>query len=1053
MRPQQSVRSTDLRWVLLCFFLSGTASLIYEVAWVKALGLIFGHTVYAVAVVLAVFMGGLAAGSAYLGRWSTRRLDPVTLYARIELLIGACGVLSIAGLPAVQLLYVAIYPTLGHSRILLIGIRLLGSAFVLFIPTFLMGGTLPILVAGTSYAELSLRVSRLYWTNTAGAVLGTLLAGFLLLPELGLRLTIGSAAAVNVAAALLVLRIRAGGALLKKDLFVTAEAVIRKPNRALSLTLLCLFGVVGCSALIYEIAWTRLLAVAVGSSTYAFTIMLAAFLLGIVIGSIVFDRLWSRFGRFISLTSLSWVQVSLGIAAVCSLIAFHWVPSVVPGLLRAAKLSFAGIVATQFTATALTLLPTAILFGFGFPMFIALLDRYANDSHSSSALVGNAYAANTLGAIFGSLAAGFWLIPHFGSFRVISAVAGVNVLVAIYLHLRTPQNRLVNLTADSALILVAWLVASSSFFNNPQLLSLSAVLSGTSYQGRLTSSEVAATKDLVYTAEGVNDSIAVVRSDGDVALRVNGKVDASTEDARTQLLLGHLGAALHPSPRRVLVIGFGSGMTVSAVARYPDVQRIDCVEIEPAVIRAAPYLRSLNRDVLRDPRVHVVVDDARNFLLTSRERYDLIISEPSNPWIAGIATLFTNEFYAAARQRLSPGGMFIQWVQAYSLAPSDLQMIIGTFAPHFPEVTLWRAGQTDLLLLGRTDTGLLGFDRLHSLWRDPGIRADFAALNVNQPEGLIAYFLLSDSAVRKLARGSRLNTDDRTLLEYDAPRSLLNARAIDADQDLIARFRQSPLPPNLDPRETGRALQQGLETALDLDDATTARAIFRLDDVEPESAAHEIARARVALLCGATAQAEKYLGAALKLEPTSPDAAYWLATAERRSGNVDAAFSQFQLLLKWHPKFLPALEDEMELAADRNDIQAALSAQVTRMTLLPRPPAYEYGRLGALWIRTSNFEAAESALLKGLAQDPYCYACHFELGELYLRTSKFPLAQQNLQWVVRFFPESDPAAFRLLAGVDLILRDKPAAQRVLNEGLRLYPKDPALMKAQAELGG
>ena len=237
--------------------------------------------------------------------------------------------------------------------------------------------------------------------------------------------------------------------------------------------------------------------------------------------------------------------------------------------------------------------------------------------------------------------------------------------------------------------------------------------------------------------EGVNDSIAVVRTDNNVALRINGKVDASTDDARTQLLLGHLGAAFHPAPRRVLVIGFGSGMTASAVARYPDVEKIDCVEIEPAVIRAAPYLESLNRNVLKDSRLHVIFDDARNFLLTTREKYDLIISEPSNPWIAGIATLFTDEYYAAARQRLAPGGTFVQWLQAYSIAPADLRMIVATFAPHFSEVTLWRAGETDLLLLGRTDTELPSDFRPPplALGATSALRADFESIDVHQPRG------------------------------------------------------------------------------------------------------------------------------------------------------------------------------------------------------------------------------------------------------------------------------------------------------------------------------
>src|SRR5439155_1057317 len=246
--------------------------------------------------------------------------------------------------------------------------------------------------------------------------------------------------------------------------------------------------------------------------------------------------------------------------------------------------------------------------------------------------------------------------------RVVALTAGANLLLAIVLELRSPQRRILYLAANLLCLLTALVVGFSSFFYNGSLLSLSAVLYGNSYQGHLTLGEIAATNDLVFTADGVNDSIAVFRSDNYVALRINGKVDASTGDARTQLLLGHLGAAFEPAPRRVLIIGFGSGMTASAVARYPDIETIDCAEIEPAVIRAAPYLESLNRNVLSDPRVHVIFDDARNFLLTSREKYDLIISEPSNPWIAGIATLFTDEYYAAIHQRLVPGGEFVQWV-------------------------------------------------------------------------------------------------------------------------------------------------------------------------------------------------------------------------------------------------------------------------------------------------------------------------------------------------------------------------------------------------------
>src|SRR6266576_2383858 len=704
--------------ILACFFFSGAAGLIYQVAWGKALGLIFGHTVYAIATVIAVFMAGLAGGSAYIGPWSEHRSEPVVLYAWIEFLVAATGAFSLAGLAGVRSLYVAAYPSISGLQPLLLALRFFGAIVVLFFPTFLMGGTLPILVRGITRnsAELGMRVSQLYWVNTLGAVAGTLISGFVLLPALGLRMTIGSGVVLNILAGLVALRIakeprNQRGVKGSSSIVTSAAADPQQPTFSF---LLILFAVVGSTAFAYEIAWTRLLAITISSSTYAFTLMLATFLAGTVIGSAFFQRLFASSER-ISLTTFSRTQTGIAIAALSSLIFFHWIPVAIPPLLRATHQTFSGLVLAQFVTSALTVLPVATIFGLDFPMVVVLLDHTARANTGRSATVGRAYAANTFGAIVGSLITGFWLVPWLGSFRMIAAAAGVNLLLAVALELRSSESHVLPLAMNLLCLLIAFVVGSSSFFYNRALLSLSAVLYGNSYQGHLTLGEIAATSDLVFTADGVNDSIAVFRSDNYVTLRLNGKVDASTGDARTQLLLGHLGAAFEPAPRRVLIIGFGSGMTASAVARYPDIETIDCAEIEPAVIRAAPYLESLNRNVLSDPRVHVIFDDARNFLLTSREKYDLIISEPSNPWIAGIATLFTDEYYAAVRRQLAPGGKFVQWVQSYSLAPADLRMIIASLAPHFAEVTLWRAAGPDLLLLGRADAALFQFARLRSL--------------------------------------------------------------------------------------------------------------------------------------------------------------------------------------------------------------------------------------------------------------------------------------------------------------------------------------------------
>jgi predicted membrane-bound spermidine synthase/tetratricopeptide (TPR) repeat protein len=996
-------------------------------------------------------MAGLAIGSAYLGKWSEQYASPVTLYARIEFLVAVTAALSIAGLAAVRALYVSAYPVTGGSQPLLIALRFVGTTVVLFVPTFLMGGTFPVLVSAvvSDSAQLGVRVSQLYWVNTLGAVAGTLFCGFVLLPTFGLRLTIVCGAAINTMAALIAIR-------LAKE---TSVAVGVAPSKAISADLgfqkatpqflLFLFAIVGCTAFAYEIALARLLAITLGSSTYAFTLMLATFLAGTVIGSMLFQRFVAISSR-ISIRTLSRTQLGLGTAAVLSLILFHWIPALIPILLRSTDQTFGGLVLAQSVTSALTLVPLATVFGFNFPLFLALLDRGANDRSTRAATIGRAYAANTLGAIVGSVITGFWLVPFLGSFRAIAAAAALNVLLALVLDLRQ-QRRVLPLSLDLACLVAVLAIATSGFFCNQSLLSFSAALYGNSYEGRLTLDEIAATKDLVFSAEGINNSIAVVRTDNDVALRVNGKVDASTDDAQTQLLLGHLGTAFHAAPKRVLIIGFGSGMTASAVARYPDVAKIDCVEIEPAVIRAAPYLQSLNRGVLKDARLHLIIDDARNFLLTTREKYDLIISEPSNPWIAGVATLFTNEFYTAARARLAPGGLFVQWVQAYSIAPDDLRMIAASFAPHFSDVTVWRAGETDLLLLGRIDATPLRFDHFRSLWENKALRADFEAIDVHQPEGLTAYFLLDDGAVRKLAEGSTLNTDDRTLLEYHAPRSLLERSMIDADQKLIAELRSGPLPDKLDPTEVQRALEAGVSTALDINDVANAKRFLATLASQPESASRYIAQGRLEIIEDALPTAKASLEAALRLDADSLDAMHWLAIAEHRSGEDDSARLRIREILKRNPRFLPAIDDEMQFAISRKDFRTAVSAQLTRVAVMRDPPASEYCRLGLIWLSLSNLAEAESDLLKGILKDPYSYACHVGLGQLYWRNGRLPQARDNFEWVVRFFPDTDVSTFTSLAAIYNALDDKKNALSTLHKGSRLFPDNGELRKVESLL--
>ncbi len=1052
-RPN-SLRS--LAPILVCFFLSGAAGLIYQVAWGKALGLIFGHTVYAIATVLAVFMGGLALGSAWLGRWSERRAQQVALYGWIELGVAASGALSLAGLAAVRGLYFAAYPALGGSAATLLVLRFLGAAIVLLLPTFLMGGTLPILVRGLTHssAELGARVSRLYWVNTAGAVVGTLAAGFVLLPALGLRLTVAVAVALNVLAGGVALGLARSyaaaaapegvGAAPETKVETRAEGPAETSQPATGLLLAC-FSAVGATAIADEIGWTRLLATTLGSSTYAFTLMLGTFLAGIVLGSMLFEK-WSARGGQVRMSTFAVTQTLTAVAALLFLIFFQQLPRVVPPILRATHETFGGLILAQFVTSALVMLPVALVFGFNFPAVTVLVASRSSARGGYGAAVGRAYAANTFGAIAGATLTGFWLVPRLGAFRVLAIAAAVNLLLAIVLELRSAPRRMLALASNLALAAVLAAVMLSGAFYNRAQANFGTVLYWNLYRGRLTLPETVAVADILFAADGLNASISVARSEDYYALRSNGKVDASTGDAKTQLVVGHLGPIFHPAPRRVLVIGFGSGMTVSALARYPEVERIDCVEIEPAVLRAAPYLPTLNRGVLSDRRVRVIFDDARNFLLTTRDKYDLIISEPSNPWIAGVATLFTEEYYQAARDRLAPGGVFVQWIQAYSLYPEDLRMVLGTFVPHFSKVTLWHGNYPDLVLMARTESAPVELERLRRLWSNPELHVDYRELGLRQPEGLLGYFLLDDADLRRAAAGAARNTDDRTSLEYRAPRALLAKRLEDENRQMLMRYRSALLPQDVRVEDPSLALWAMADTLMSIEEeAEAGRVVAALAKVPP-TAASETVRGRWELERGRSATAKAAYEAALRLDRTSLEAALGLAEIARRNGDFAAAEVLYGQMLARNPNFVSALSGMMSAKRGEGAFREAVDWQAKRIAADPSASHVEYARLGELLIRAGDLQNGERYLLEALHREPYSYAAHRNLGGLYRSLKLWPQARAHLEFVARYFPDQDATTYTALAEVYRASGEVELVTKILRKGHRLFPDDPELAR-------
>ena len=996
-------------------------------------------------------MGGLAFGSAWLGKRSERNSNPIALYGWIELGVALSGALSLAGLATVRAIYFAAYPAVSGSHVSLLLIRLLGAVVVLLVPAFLMGGTLPILVRGVtrSSAELGVRVSRFYAVNTLGAVTGTLAVGFVLLPALGLRLTVASAAALNVLAgawALLLSRARSLPVEASADKSSSRRAIERNsfatPLTVSPFVLLAAFSLVGASAITYEISWTRLLATTLGSSTYAFTIMLAAFLAGIVLGSMLFER-WIASTRAVTVVTFARTQAAITLAALVFLVSFRLLPNLIPPVLRFTHSSFGGLLLVQALLSAVAMLPAAILFGFNFPVVVILIAGSPGEQGHTSAAVGRAYAANTFGAIAAALVTGFLLLPRIGSFRVVAVTAAINLLLAAALELHSPTRRIPALAVHAVLLAAVILAGWSPLFYSRALASYGAVLYGNYHESRLTVEEQAITEDVVFFEDGLNATIAVTRSDDYVAIKTNGKVDASNLDASTQLLLGDLGAIFHPHPQRVLIIGFGGGMTASAVARFPDVQLIDCVEIEPAVIRAAPHLQRLNRGVLQDPRLRVIHDDARNFVQTSRDFYDLIISEPSNPWIAGIASLYTTEFYAALRKHLAPGGVFVQWVQAYALERDDFRMILATLVPHFPDVTLWHSAGRDFLLLARSDSSSFSFDRSRALWSNPQLQEDFRALRLARPEAWPVYFRLDDAQVRSLAAGATINSDDRNALEYRAPRALLDESLTQSLESMIAEHQKELLPDRLEPREKSAALVSAAESALDLSSSRAPAYVEALKSVAT-SPGLEILRGRSALLQDRPADAIEHFELAQQDTTNHIIIEYWLAIAEHQNGLAAQAGALLDEVIEHDPRNLDALEARFKLARDRNDWEAANAVQRKLLAVAPNATPAEYCRLGDSYLHLRKLKEAEEPLRKGLQLDPYGFLCHRDLGELERATGRTADAQRELELVVRLFPEADPKSYASLALVYRSEGNAGKADEILGKGQRLFPNDNLL---------
>ena len=789
-------------FLFVCFFLSGATALVYEVVSLRILGLVFGHTVHAVATVLIVFMGGLALGSAVFGGLTRRIRSPIRVYGWLELGTGAWAALlpllfgwSAAGYPD-------LFRALGRSYAVLPWIQFAIGAALLLLPTTLMGATLPVL--SQTLARTEHRVGRLvgglYAVNTCGAVLGAAAAGYVLLPWLGNRATIEAAAALNVAlgvAALIYGRSRSTppvemGPTPARERGVDAGEAPAADALPLGarLTVVAL-GVSGAVSMLYEVAWTRALALLLGSSTYAFTSMLVAFLLGLAAGSALYAWLWGA--RQPSPATFAALQAGIAVLVVPVIVTFERLPEI---LLAALRWSQAPefVLWVQLGLSIVVFLPVTLLLGATFPCAVAVATRRTSRLGED---VGRIYAANTVGAVAGAVLTGFVLVPTLGVHASIVAGVAVNLLLAALLATASDLRPAWRWGSAGAALLGGVAVVMIGPWDQ-RVMSSGPAVYGAFYlrsaeASRTSVRDALRSQRILFYRDGRAATVSVAQEGGNRYLRINGKTEGSTSlDMPTQLMAGHLPLLVHRDPHDALVIGLGTGVTAGAVARH-GISHLDVVEIEPAVVEAAGrFFGEVNGHVLLDPRTRTIVADGRNFLLTASERYDVIISEPSNPWISGLASLFSEEFFRLARARLRPGGVMVQWIQLYNLRPDDLKMIVKTFQRVFPATTLWSVSD-DLFLLGRTEPGLLDLGLLRRRFAVGRVAEGIGFPGSAAWPGVLGVFALGETDAARLVDRAETNTDDRLPLEFSAPRALYLDTARE-NRDVIRRARTSSLP-------------------------------------------------------------------------------------------------------------------------------------------------------------------------------------------------------------------------------------------------------------------
>lgn len=1006
-----------------CFFVSGFVGLVYEICWIRKASLAFGATTFAVSTVVAVFFGGLAVGSYFFGRYSQKTLRPLRVYGLLEVGLGVMGLLSPAAFIWADKLYGVFYPAIMHSFSLLLLVRLVLVTVLVLPPTILMGATLPLFCRQYVVAKnrISLSVGLLYGLNTLGAAVGALVCGFYLIPLIGVNKSIWFGAFLNILVGLVVSRLRITATDSAESILSTvgyqsdSGRAVGSGGNSFIITTYILFFLSGFVVLGNEILWTRYLSLLVRNTVYTYTLTLTVILTGIVLGSFVTSMFLDSVSRRAMLFGM--VQILSGLIVLTLLM----LPAVwLKPLIDTPEFT------THVCIFVLFLLAPAVLSGMSFPIAIRMV---VERPVLAGAGVGKMTSVNTFGGILGSLCVGFIVLPFFGSQICLMLTTGLSLFIGFIalVVLERSVKPIIRMVVISASVALWFGILYLTGTRIPQ------DILGLRYQ-------------LVDFREGIGSNLSVVKRNFQLQLLID-RMWQGTNLKNHQIMAAHVPMFLHEAPKKVLVIGLGTGQTASRFLMY-DVERLDCVDIESALLELVPkYFES---EWMNDPRYRFIVEDGRNYLTHTNQSYDVISIEVGQVFRPGLASFYTADFYAVAKSKLDENGIVCQFVPTQFFGTDEFRSVIRTFLEVFPESGLWYNTSEFLLIGHKSEEAQVSIERLDMLSSNEAISKDLSyaywggpAHWLNRRAVFLAGFLCGPEALAMLTGGSEVYRDDPPRLEYLAARK--QQRTERAIVELIMRHTDPVkvvLNGALDDEELGQ-----IESVRrrNLRDIVAARLQMLSSEVEsspqaqqagltllaealqwnPDSLSINMRMGNALVELGRAQKGVGYLEKARQIDPENPSVYYNLANAMYQLGRYDDAVRQHRMSLELQSEPLP---DAYNNLAAVLQVQGKYdeAAEQYRLALEIDPDFTDaIFNLGRLLFQQGKLDDAAGYFLKYVEIKPDFAGVHYELAKILMVQKKYDEAVRHYKKAVKVEPENSD--FHCQLGLAMKARGKIAS--------------------------